>query len=255
MVGGQRGEMTAHSVVSVARSFDGDALLRVRATTAHDSYERLVSCACSVRIIGRDVIGAEGLVPLDKLIRDVATVGIDTEKVRAAGGRDDAIAEFSRFYLERGRVEMESAGADERKRRKLEDDFTPRIDMTLVGLEGVTTGYKSSGTIYISVGRSITNLIWLFVLPCREVVGAPATDRCAEFEPDCAKVLFEAAAKRRVPRSLNTYWPTSDISGRKALPKFMAKCAFSGKLALLDELEKSHVTGRLVASAFARPRS
>jgi hypothetical protein len=98
---------------------------------------RVVSCACSREHHGYKSNGADGLAPVDKLIRDVATIGIDAEKVRAAGERDDAIAEFSRFYLERGRVEMESAGSDERKRRKLEDDFTPRIDMTLVGLEGV----------------------------------------------------------------------------------------------------------------------
>jgi hypothetical protein len=32
----------------------------------------------------------------------------------------------------------------------------------------------------------------------------------------------------------------------------MAKCGFSGKLALQDELEKSDVTGRQVASAFIK---
>jgi hypothetical protein len=37
--------MTGHSIASVERSFGGNALLRVRANTAHDSYERLVSCA------------------------------------------------------------------------------------------------------------------------------------------------------------------------------------------------------------------
>ena len=65
-----------------------------------------------------------------------SSLGVDVEKLRAAGNRDGAIAEFSRFYLERGAIEMRSAGDDERKRRKLEDDFTPRIDMTLVGLTG-----------------------------------------------------------------------------------------------------------------------
>ena len=31
---------------------------------------------------------------------------------------------------------MQAAGRDERKRKKLQDEFTPRLAMTLVGLEG-----------------------------------------------------------------------------------------------------------------------
>jgi superfamily II DNA or RNA helicase len=243
--------MTSHSVVSVVRGFDGNALLRVRANTAHDSYERLVSCACSREDHGYKSNGADGLAPVDKLIRDVATIGIDADKVRAAGERDDAIAEFSRFYLERGRVEMESAGSDERKRRKLEDDFTPRLDMTLVGLEGVVQRDLTLRTRYTfpSGGDYESDLI---VRPSsKHVIDAPATDRCAESNLTVPKSCLGTCeiSGGKVLRHLLT---ASDVSGREALPQFMAKCAFSGKLALQDELEKSDVTGRQVASAFIK---
>jgi hypothetical protein len=32
--------------------------------------------------------------------------------------------------------EIDAAGSDARKRKKLNDDFTPRFDMVLTGLEG-----------------------------------------------------------------------------------------------------------------------
>jgi hypothetical protein len=248
---GNGAKMTAHSVVSVARGFEGNALLRVRANTAHDSYERLVSCACACEDHRHKIDGADGLAPVDKLIRDAATVGVDAEKVRAAGERDDAIAEFSRFYLERGRVEMESAGADERKRRKLEDDFTPRLDMTLVGLEGVVQRDITVRARYTfpSGGAYESDLV---VRPSSVlVIDAPATDRCAESDLTVPKSCLRTCeiSGGKVLRHLLT---SSDVSGREALPQFAAKCAFSGKLALQDELEKSDVTGRVVATALIK---
>jgi hypothetical protein len=244
-------KMTEHSVVSVARAFEGNALLRVRANTAHDSYERLVSCACSRADHRHNTDGASGLAPVDKLIRDAAAVGIDAEKIRAAGERDDAIAEFSRFYLERGRVEMEAVGSDERKRRKLEDDFTPRIDMTLVGLEGVVQRDITVRARYTfpSGGDYESDLI---VRPsARDVIDTPVTDRCAESNLTVPKSCLRTCeiSGGKVLRHLLR---ASAFSGREALPQFTAKCAFSGKLALQDELETSDVTGRQVASALLK---
>jgi hypothetical protein len=46
------------------------------------------------------------------------------------------MVEFNRFYLERRENELRAAGTDPRKRKKLEDDFTPQIDATLVALDG-----------------------------------------------------------------------------------------------------------------------
>jgi hypothetical protein len=54
---------------------------------------------------------------------------------------DQAISEFCRFYMERREQETRAAGNDERKRKGLYDEFTPRLDMTLVGLEGQLQGF------------------------------------------------------------------------------------------------------------------
>jgi hypothetical protein len=244
-------KMTGYSVVSVARTFDGTALLRVRANTAHDSYERLVSCPCVPADHRNKTAGPDGLAPVAKLIQDAATVGIDAAKVGAAGERDEAIAEFSRFYLERGRVEMQSAGTDERKRRKLEDDFTPRIDMTLVGLEGAVQRDITVRARYTfpSGGDYESDLT---VRPSsRDVIDAPPTDRCTESNLTVPKSCLRTCEISGV-KVLGHLLTASAVSGREALPQFTARCAFSGKVALQDELEKSDVTGRMVASALMK---
>ena len=51
--------------------------------------------------------------PIAKVIQDPKAVGIDAEKLSRTAALDDAIAEFSRFYLERREQEIGSAGDDE----------------------------------------------------------------------------------------------------------------------------------------------
>src|SRR6266850_754358 len=79
--------------------------------------------------------GRAGLDVLPKTIEGPEALGLKIEKLRNAAGLDEGISEFSRFYLERREQETKAAG-DERKRRKLQDEFTPRLEMMLVGLEG-----------------------------------------------------------------------------------------------------------------------
>jgi hypothetical protein len=122
-------------LTEVRRSFGGTALLRVRATVAHDSYERLIEVPCS-REDHRGATRTSAMAPLPKTIEDPIALGLDIQKLTEAVSLDDAISEFSRFYLERRELEMRAAGGDERKPKKLQDEFTPRLEVTLVGLQG-----------------------------------------------------------------------------------------------------------------------
>ena len=122
-------------VQGVRRCFEGQALLRVRATVAHDSYERLVEMTCAPGEHKAHAVRS-GLYKLTDVIENARYLGIDTERLADAAGRDPGIAEFCRFYIERRAQEMAAAGDDARKRKKLEDDFTPRLEMAVVALEG-----------------------------------------------------------------------------------------------------------------------
>src|SRR5262249_3775200 len=120
----------------VHRLFNGKALLRVRATVAHDSYERLVEVGCPSEYHtlsgGRSLLSA-----LADTIDDPSVIGLHSERLAEAADRDDAIAEFSRFYRERREEEAKGAGSDQRRRKKLYDDFTPRQQIAVVGLDGI----------------------------------------------------------------------------------------------------------------------
>src|SRR5215472_11922075 len=86
------------------------------------AYERRVGVLCS----DEDHLGAadrSALGPITKVIQDPKAVGIDAEELSSTAALDDAIAEFSRFYLERREQEIRSAGDDERKRQKLRDEI------------------------------------------------------------------------------------------------------------------------------------
>ena len=102
----------------VHRLFNGKALLRVRATVAHDSYERLVEVGCPSEYHTISGAPTQLLSPLADPIDDPSTIGLHAERLTEAVDRDDAISDFSRFYLERREEETKAAGSDERRRKK-----------------------------------------------------------------------------------------------------------------------------------------
>jgi hypothetical protein len=236
---------------AVTRGFKGAALLRVRAVVAHDSYEQLVTCRCDRNDHRRTTEGAGGLSPVDKSVRDPAVLGVDTAVLRAAGERDDAIAEFVRFYEERREIETQAAGGDARKRRKLADDFTPRIDMALAGLEGdisrdvtLRVRYSFGGEgdyeseLVVQPGSGVA-VVEPETEPCEKTGYAVPRECLGECEVSGARVLKHLLA-------------TSEFSDRTALPRFMEHCELSGRRALPGELEVSAVTGRRVAESLLK---
>ncbi|KQK29137.1 hypothetical protein ARD30_19875 [Bosea thiooxidans] len=234
-------------VNTVTRSFGGEALLRVRATTAHDSYERLVTCDCARSDHIAVPAEAGDLSAPEHLIQDVKKLGIDIERLQAAGEQDAGIAEFSRFYLERGAVEVKAAGADERKRKKLEDDFTPRLDMTLVGLRGTVQRDIALRARYSFPSGGLYESEFLVRPSAGQILNEPPTARCAksgQVAPTACLDQCESSGAQVLKHLL----VGSEVSGRKALAEFTALCALSGKRALLDELEESQVSGQKVAS-------
>jgi hypothetical protein len=235
----------------VTTAFTGNALLRVRAIVAHDSYERLVTCPCEGSDHRRTTKSEVGLNPVERIVRDPTALGVDTAKLCEAGERDDAIAEFCRFYEERREEETKAAGSDSRKRQKLDDDFTPRLDMSLVGLEGevrrdmvvrVRYGYVSGGDYQSEI----------LVRPgTGEILHAPATDLCTVSGLNVPKECLDECAVSGA-KVLKHLLVKSDFSDRAAQPEFMQRCELTGKRALPDELEESAVTGRLIASALLK---
>jgi hypothetical protein len=237
-------------VQEARRCFDGAALVRVRATVAHDSYERLVEVPCSAED-HRSTANRSALGAIAKTIQDPKVVGIDTEKLGSAAALDDAIAEFSRFYLERREQEINSAGDDERKRRKLRDEFTPRLDMTLVGLEGRVHREVKAQVRYAFDAESGYDSILTITPNTGEVIDPPELGLCSK-SGRSAPTSCMGTCEVTTSKVLRHLLVDSAVSGRSALPEFTTICALSGKRVLTDEVEPSAVTGNLVASALLK---
>ena len=132
----QGARLTSAQVTDVRRMFLGEALLRVRATVAHDSYERIVSCRCEpdphFNQAGQSDLGA-----LPPNISDAAILGLDVAQLKDAAERETKrLRNSPASILSAANTRWLPPAVMGANARKLEDEFTPRIDITLVGVQG-----------------------------------------------------------------------------------------------------------------------
>lgn len=237
-------------LVEGRRAFGGTALLRVRATVAHDSYERLVEVPCAHgEHWGTNERSA--LAPLAKTIENPVELGLDVERLTGAARQDEAISEFSRFYLERREQEIRAAGDDERKRRKLQDEFTPRLEIELVGIEGKIYREIKVRVRYAFDSEAAYESLLTATPHNGKIVDAPEIRLCSKSNrtvPSSCLAKCEISGREVLRHML----VSSDITGRLALPESSVRCSLSGKRALKDEVEVSSLSGKLVSSALLK---
>jgi hypothetical protein len=216
----------------------------VRATVGHDSYERLVEVTCAPEEHRADAVRS-GLYKLTDVIENAQHLGIDTERLGDAAGRDPGIAEFCRFYIERRAQEVKAAGGDARKRKKLEDDFTPRFELTVVALEGKMHREVTTEAQY-RFGDTPPYLSRLTMVPhTGEHIGAPELGRCESSGQSAPRECLGRCGMTGA-EVLHHLLVPSEFSTRRALPEHTLRCSLSGKRILLDEAELSAITGNAV---------
>lgn len=233
-----------------SRCFDGKAMMRVRATVAHDSYERIIEIECSPANHIGSFPGTNGIDAIQNFIDDPGQIGISTEKLCDFASKDKDISEFCRFYLERREKEINSAGNDLRKKKKLEDEFTPRLEISLVGLEG-----RVFRTLKLLVSYSFDNSqdyqSIITVTPSTGDINLPEMKICLltnKIVPnDC---LAECSISKKM--ALKHLLAKSEISNRLALSEYTTRCSLSNKLALIDEVEKSAVSHILISKSLLK---
>jgi superfamily II DNA or RNA helicase len=231
--------------VGARRCFSGSLLLRTRATVAHDSYERLIEIPIHPKDSATAEFTPEGLKPIRPIQEDlVKTLSLPRERLIDAVEHDRAIAEFCRFYLERRAAEMSAAESDERKRKKMEDDFTPRLSISVVGAEGAIARDTRMRVTFEVEGHPYSDDI--IVVPASgKVTSAPPLGRCevsGRMLPSSCLGTCSITGTLAIRHLLSR----SEASGRLALPSHMAKCELSGMCLVEDEVGLSSVTGRRV---------
>lgn len=220
------------------------------APVAHDSYERLVEVFCLRGQHATQHAARKGLEPLAHTIQDAAIVGIDLEELVETAKRDEAVSEFCRFYLERRAQEIEAAGDDERKRKKLQDEFTPRLEMTLVGIEGRLNRQLRIKQPYTVDGKPYESFVSAEPLT-DTILDSPEMSMCVRSGKTVPTTCLDHCqiSGFLVLKHLLAY---SDLTSRPALPEFTVVCNLSGKLLLQDEAEVSAVTGRPVQTSLLK---
>ncbi len=238
-------EYASLEVKNVRRSFSGAVLVRVRVTVAHDSYERLIEipCAHTEHLGNSNKLAVD---PIDNsLFNDPDQFGLSSNILIEKAVLDSGVSEFCRFYKERLVQELKNAGTDIAKRKKLEDDFTPRLEFTLVGLEGFVRRQFAVKVSY-KFNESLEYTSDLDILPSlKELISQPKLAKCNETNKLVPEECLEKCA---ISRSvvLRHLLVKSDISDRRALPNFIVKCEYTGKHALSDEVTKSDISGHMV---------
>ncbi len=249
-VGSFGGAPFGTKVEGARRCFEGKALVRVRTTVAHDSYERLVEVSCAPGEHRAHAVRS-GLYKLTDVIENAQHLGIDTEQLADAAGRDPGIAEFCRFYLERRAQEVQAAGGDARKRKKLEDEFTPRLELTVVALEGKVHREVMTQAQY-RFGEAPPYASHLTVVPhTGKLQEAPTPGRCESTGQSAPRECLGRCDMTGVEVLKHLLVP-SEVSRHHALPEHTLCCGLSGKRILMDEAELSAVTGKPVARSLLK---
>lgn len=220
--------------------FIGTAVLRVDISLAHDKYERLLELECTSNSDFHK--NPQLLQPIKNSIEDPKMLGLPVEYLKGKVLEDQGIKEFCRFYLERLNEEKLAVKENPIKLKKLEDDFTPQIEIKLVGL---------SGNLFREIGMEVFYEIdtteyesSLFVLPSTgSILQQPKLETCSLTN---LKVPRTCLSKCQISNKdvLSHKLIKSELTNRYALFENTDVCCLSGKRVLSDELEISDISGK-----------
>ena len=240
------------TVVSARTQFQGRSRLRVTASNAVDSYEKLVELETVPeghdRVFDRDVENAK--IVYQAIEADGIADAIK-QASRTVSSEDADITGFCDFYSSRLDEELAKAGNDAHRLKKVQDDFLPAVKAQTVAVTGIRyhecrlriefaidgkEGYKAEIQAVPLTGQIITEFdTWAECQKSGRSVPSTCLDTCCISGVDV----------------LRHYLATSDESGRKALEEHANVCQITGLVALNDEFLVSDVSGRrAVASVF-----
>lgn len=245
------GSYDGMEVKEIKKSFSGTALVRVRITVTHDSYERLVEVICSPEENFAPTSKNDLEDPIDSLISNPTSIGINSDYLVEKAKSDSGVSEFCRFYQERLIEELRATGSDLRKRKRLEDEFTPRLTFALVGLEGFVRRQVGLSVLYELESNFVYKSKLAIIPSVGEITDSPKLSKCAYTDK---LVPQDCLAKCEISGHdvLRHLLVKSEISGRMALPEYIVICSLSGKHVLKDEAEKSVISGNFVIPALLK---
>ncbi len=242
------GEYKRFSFEHISPCFVGTALLRTRVTVAHDSFEKLVKVECAPNGDNSSKITSE---PLAEFIFDPKAIGIPLDDLVHKTMQDESVSDFCRFYSERLSIEIKAAGSDARAQQKIVDDFTPRLHVELVGLEG-NLYRQVNASAYFGVGSNEEYKSTVTLIPSQ--MRLTRADEIAVCDISKLKAPASCLGTCDISRKtvLTHLLRKSESSGRRILNEYVVVCSVSGKQIAQDEIRKSDISGRLIDQALLK---
>lgn len=238
-------EFVSSQVTDVCRLFTGTALVRVRLTVAHDSYERLIEVECSTT----NNFSNEGLAWLNSIrqeISNLSSIGLINQELIEASIQDPWILEFYRFYNERLKHELLETGNDERKRKKIEDDFTTRFEFSLLWLEGILYRKLRMNVSFKFKDSNINYKNVITAVPFKDnLQDLPTMSECQKTWKNVPEECLSICDISNL-RVLKHLLVKSQISDRKSLPEYITECSVTWKMVLKDEVDICSISGKTI---------
>ncbi len=231
---------------STVEQFLGSVMCRVKAVVAHDSYEKLTRHSMGDTSHG-DVTAIDEpsreTLKTDLAIPDLCP-GLDSIVSRAIEADPDVTA-FCSFYEQRRVEELSLAGSEERRRQKINLDFTPRVFGEVVAASGVVYSTSTMRVEYTIDGHGPYASTIRGIPSIRRVLETPSFAECEISGRRLPIDVLDpcSISGKRAARHLLV---KSQESGRLALPVHGVNCQASGALVLADEVDHSEVSGKVV---------
>jgi len=135
--------------------------------------------------------------------------------------------------------------------QEVNDEFTPRLAITLVGLEGTSIGKFRSGRSTLLIPSKLMKACLASSRTKKKLV-TTQNGGSVRNPGQTVPISCLANVSLRGPTYFGTYWSNPMLAVVLALPEFSDVCSLSGKRVLGDEVETSAMTGKRVATEFLK---
>lgn len=224
-------------------SFAGAFVVKAAAAVAHDRYEKVIEVPTPGRVPLPPAVSTEPTDPTSGEV-DPAEWWPDIKRaVMTAANSDFDLQQFSRFYTERLREEIEAAG-DAAHRQRIQETFEPFLAVEVLGMHGRYVERREV-RVELSIDGHAGYSAALELQAEDPQTQGPVFAYCEESQRRAPEPFISVCAISGRKALRHLFFQSAE-SGRTALSKFAVPCPDTGELLLPDELTVSGVSGRPV---------
>ncbi len=226
------------------RRMAGGVVCRVKAANGVDSLEKLlrIDAKSTEDDPSHNEVTYTSPVLREQLSADDAFEGIE-RFIGSSVGSDKDIGEFCRFYEGRRVDEVGKAGADARRRHRVETDFAPKVFADVVAMSGLRYDVVQASVAFVLDKEHRYEADLELIPATKKVLGEPDRRTCSVTQRSLPFPCIGTCSVSGKVATLHLL-AKSAVSGRLALAEFTVRCDVTGETLLQEEAWRSEVSGR-----------